>query len=244
MTENIKAALEYAVELNQHGLEIVTAGDGTEYYDANKTRMVELDPKRYPRTLELSTLTSLVEYLKSDLNGMQDQRLIVAVEKNDEVCVWSENDEFEHRTLLVDVKARVPELTFGRFISSEQFNIMLQSNFIDDADRGALLDFASALKIENGAEIEDNGVSQVATVKTGVASLAKGKVPNPVDLRPYRTFNEVEQPASKFVFRIDKNAQMALFEADGKRWVQEAVGNIATYLKAELADMEHITVLA
>ncbi|NQN13819.1 hypothetical protein HPA25_07815 [Streptococcus suis] len=244
MTENIKAALEYAVELNQHGLEIVTAGDGTEYYDANKTRMVELDPKRYPRTLELSTLTSLVEYLKSDLNGMQDQRLIVAVEKNDEVCVWSENDEFEHRTLLVDVKARVPELTFGRFISSEQFNIMLQSNFIDDADRRALLDFASALKIENGAEIEDNGVSQVATVKTGVASLAKGKVPNPVDLRPYRTFNEVEQPASKFVFRIDKNAQMALFEADGKRWVQEAVGNIAAYLKAELADLEHITVLA
>ncbi|HEL2480588.1 TPA: hypothetical protein TZY47_000706 [Streptococcus suis] len=244
MTENIKAALEYAVELNQHGLEIVTAGDGTEYYDANKTRMVELDPKRYPRTLELSTLTSLVEYLKSDLNGMQDQRLIVAVEKNDEVCVWSENDEFEHRTLLVDVKARVPELTFGRFISSEQFNIMLQSNFIDDADREALLDFASALKIENGAEIEDNGVSQVATVKTGVASLAKGKVPNPVDLRPYRTFNEVEQPASKFVFRIDKNAQMALFEADGKRWVQEAVGNIAVYLKAELADLEHITVLA
>ncbi|HEM3496839.1 hypothetical protein NKE60_09725 [Streptococcus suis] len=244
MTENIKAALEYAVELNQHGLEIVTAGDGTEYYDANKTRMVELDPKRYPRTLELSTLTSLVEYLKSDLNGMQDQRLIVAVEKNDEVCVWSENDEFEHRTLLVDVKARVPEFTFGRFISSEQFNIMLQSNFIDDADRGALLDFASALKIENGAEIEDNGVSQVATVKNGVASLAKGKVPNPVDLRPYRTFNEVEQPASKFVFRIDKNAQMALFEADGKRWVQEAVGNIAAYLKAELADLEHITVLA
>ncbi|HEM3542661.1 hypothetical protein [Streptococcus suis] len=244
MTENIKAALEYAVELNQHGLEIVTAGDGTEYYDANRTRMVELDPKRYPRTLELSTLTSLVEYLKSDLNGMQDQRLIVAVEKNDEVCVWSENDEFEHRTLLVDVKARVPELTFGRFISSEQFNIMLQSNFIDDADRGALLDFASALKIENGAEIEDNGVSQVATVKNGVASLAKGKVPNPVDLRPYRTFNEVEQPASKFVFRIDKNAQMALFEADGKRWVQEAVGNIAAYLKAELADLEHITVLA
>ncbi|HEL1984391.1 TPA: hypothetical protein TY284_001873 [Streptococcus suis] len=244
MTENIKAALEYAVELNQYGLEIVTAGDGTEYYDANKTRMVELDPKRYPRTLELSTLTSLVEYLKSDLNGMQDQRLIVAVEKNDEVCVWSENDEFEHRTLLVDVKARVPELTFGRSLSSEQFNIMLQSNFIDDNDRSALLEFASALKIENGAEIDDNGVFQVATVKTGVASLAKGKAPNPVLLRPYRTFGEVEQPASLFVFRIDKNAQMALFEADGKRWVQEAVGNIAAYLKAELADLEHITVLA
>lgn len=244
MSENIKAALEYAVDLNQYGLEIVTAADGTEYYDAHKTKMVELKPKRYPKTLELSTLTSLVDYLKTDLNNMKKQRLIVAVEKNDEVCVWSENDELEHRTLLVDAKARIPELIFGQFMSSEEFNIMLQSNFIDDNDRDTLLEFASALKIESGSEIEDNGVSQVATIKSGVASLAKGKAPNPVLLRPYRTFAEVEQPASQFVFRIDKQARMALFEADGKRWVQEAVGNIAAYLKAELADQEHITVLA
>lgn len=244
MSENIKAALEYAVDLNQYGLEIVTAADGTEYYDAHKTKMVELKPKRYPKTLELSTLTSLVDYLKTDLNNMKKQRLIVAVEKNDEVCVWSENDELEHRTLLVDAKARIPELIFCQFMSSEEFNIMLQSNFIDDNDRDTLLEFASALKIESGSEIEDNGVSQVATVKSGVASLAKGKAPNPVLLRPYRTFAEVEQPASQFVFRIDKQARMALFEADGKRWVQEAVGNIAAYLKAELADQEHITVLA
>lgn len=244
MTDNIKEALEYAVELSEYGNEIVQADDGTEYYDANKTRMVQLEPKRYPRTLELSTLTSLVDYLKTDLNNMKKQRLIVTVDKNDEVCVWSENDELEHRTLLVDVKARIPEVTFGRFLSSEQFNIMLQSNFIDYADRGTLLDFASALKIENGSEIEDNGVSQVATVKTGVASLAKGKAPNPVTLRPYRTFSEVEQPASLFVFRIDKQAQMALFEADGKHWVQEAVSNIAAYLKEQLAEQEHITVLA
>ena len=187
---------------------------------------------------------SKVDYLKTDLNNLKNQRLIVAVEKNDEVCVWSENDELEHRTLLVDVKARIPELSFGRFLSSEQFNIMLQSNFIDDNDRGTLLEFASALKIENGAEIEDTGVYQVATVKTGVASLAKGKTPNPVTLRPYRTFGEVEQPASLFVFRIDKQANMALFEADGKRWVADAVGNIAAYLKEQLADQKHITVLA
>ncbi|MGT2969094.1 hypothetical protein [Streptococcus azizii] len=243
-TENIKAALEYAVELNEHGLEILTAADGTEYYDANKFDLKELDPKRYPKVMWLSTLTSLVDYLKSGLNNLSNQRLIIVVEKNDEVCVYSENDEFEQRTLLAKSKARIPELTFGRFLSSEQFNIILQSNFIDDNDRGTLLEFASALKIENGAEIEDNGVSQVATVKTGVASLARGKAPNPVTLRPYRTFSEVEQPASLFVFRIDKQANMALFEADGKRWVADAVGNIAAYLKEQLADQEHITVLA
>ena len=243
-TEGIKEALEYVVELKECGQEIVESSDGTEYYDSRKFSLTELNPKRYPQTLELSTLTSLVDYLKTDLNQLKDQKLIVVVEKNDEVCVWSEDDELKHRTLLVDVKARIPELTFGRFLSSEQFNIMLQSNFIDGNDRGALLEFASALKIENGAEIEDNGVSQVATVKTGVASLAKGKVPNPVDLRPYRTFTEVEQPSSKFVFRIDKNGEMALFEADGKRWVSDAVSRIADYLKKELSGEKHITVLS
>ena len=242
--EGIKEALEYAVELRECGQEILESSDGTEYYDSRKFSLTELNPKRYPQTLKLSTLTSLVDYLKTDLNQLKDQKLIVVVEKNDEVCVWSEDDEFEHRTLLVDVKARIPELTFGRFLSSEQFNIMLQSNFIDGNDRGALLEFASALKIENGAEIEDNGVSQVATVKTGVASLAKGKVPNPVDLQPYRTFTKVEQPSSKFVFRIDKNGQMALFEADGKRWVSDTVRSIADYLKEELSGEKHITVLS
>ena len=243
-TEGIKEALEYAVELRECGQEIVESSDGTEYYDSRKFSLTELNPKRYPQTLELSTLTSLVDYLKTDLNQLKNQKLIVVVEKNNEVCVWSEDDEFEHRTLLVDVKARIPELTFGRFLSSEQFNIMLQSNFIDGNDRGALLEFASALKIENGAEIEDNGVSQVATVKTGVASLAKGKTPNPVTLRPYRTFSEIEQPASLFVFRIDKQANMALFEADGKRWVSDAVRMIADYLKEELSRERHITVLS
>ena len=86
-TENLKAALEYAVELNECGLEILTAADGTEYYDANKFNLKGLDPKRYPKTLYLSTLTSLVDYLKTDLNNLKNQRLIVAVEKNDEVCV-------------------------------------------------------------------------------------------------------------------------------------------------------------
>ncbi|AFC93727.1 phage protein [Streptococcus pneumoniae] len=65
-----------------------------------------------------------------------------------------------------------------------------------------------------------------------------------MELFQNRTFSEVEQPASLFVFRIDKQANMALFEADGKRWVADAVGNIAAYLKEQLADQKHITVLA
>lgn len=244
MSENIKEALEYAVELNQQGLEIVMADDGTEYYDANKVRMVELDPKRYPETLHLKTLKSLVDYLKSGLNGLDEMNLIVVVEDNKEVTVYTEDDELENRVRLISVAAQIPIIPFDSWQSSEQFNIMLQSLFINSDDRSPLLDFASRLKVENGAEIQDSGVNQVTTVKNGVASLAQAKTPNPVTLRPYRTFAEVDQPESQFVFRINSQANLALFEADGGKWRLEAIENVANYLREELSTKENITILA
>ncbi|VTS32597.1 phage protein [Streptococcus pseudoporcinus] len=85
---------------------------------------------------------------------------------------------------------------------------------------------------------------KTATIKQGVASLVKAKAPNPVTLRPYRTFAEVEQPASQFIFRINQRAEMALFEADGGKWRLDAINNIANFLKEELADQTNITILA
>ena len=81
-------------------------------------------------------------------------------------------------------------------------------------------------------------------MKSGVASLAKATAPNPVTLRPYRTFTEVAQPSSQFVLRINKDAELALFEADGGKWKLEAIKNIADYLKTGLEDQDNITILA
>ena len=44
------------------------------------------------------------------------------------------------------------------------------------------------------------------------------KVPNPVILRPYRTFMEVTQPAISCVFRVRKGPELSLHEADGGEW--------------------------
>ncbi|MGV8103295.1 hypothetical protein ACE15I_33430, partial [Bacillus thuringiensis] len=88
---------------------------------------------------------------------------------------------------------------------------------------------------------------QAVTVKTGVASRGNAKVPNPVQLSPYRTFVEVEQPESKFVFRMREGARCGLFEADGGAWKLEAMNNIKEYLKEALAqeiESEKVFVLA
>lgn len=245
MTENLKEALSYTVELADRENKIIKSGTGREYYDSNRHSLRELQPRQYAPVLNLRTLRSLVDYLKSDNDLINQKQVVVVVESSQKVSVYDQVDfEYGQRNQLVCVQAAVPRIPFDNWHDQEEFNIMLQSMFIDDTDRGIVLDFASHLKIEKGAEVQDNGVSQIATVRDGVASLAQAKTPNPVTLRPYRTFNEVEQPASQFVFRINKSANLALFEADGGKWQLEAISNIADYLTKELADNDKITILA
>ena len=76
-------------------------------------------------------------------------------------------------------------------------------------------------------------------------------VPNPVNLIPYRTFLEVEQPASDFIFRISEGRGGApvfkLVAADGGLWKSQAVENVKKYLTEALKDIpnrEQITIIA
>ncbi|HEM3705068.1 TPA: hypothetical protein U1C94_001396 [Streptococcus suis] len=244
MAENIKDALEYAVRLAGNEEKIIAAGNGKLYYDGNIHALRELETRPIPPRLYLNTLDSLVDYLKTDLDSLGKKRVLVIVESPKEVTVYEELDKDANRATLVTVESMTPDIHFGRYEETSDFNIMLQSRFVDAEDRGTVLEFASALKIDNGTEIVDNGVSQTATIKTGVASLGQAKAPNPVTLRPYRTFAEVEQPASQFIYRINKLGSMALFEADGGKWKLDAINNIATYLKSKLSEQDNITILA
>ena len=69
------------------------------------------------------------------------------------------------------------------------------------------------------ANYDDDGVSQKTTIKIGIANKTDVIVPNPMKLRPYRTFAEIEQPESSYVFRImdtDRGPAFKLVEA-GRR---------------------------
>lgn len=80
----------------------------------------------------------------------------------------------------------------------------------------------------------DDGISQQVTIKTGVATVGNAIVPNPVTLKPYRTFVEVEQPESKFIFRMKDGPTAALFEADGGVWRNKAMHEIKKYIYENL----------
>ena len=69
-------------------------------------------------------------------------------------------------------------------------------------------------------------------------------MPNPVELAPYRTFPEVEQPISKFIFRMQEGPRAALYEADGGAWRNKAILSIKEYLQEELKELENIEIIA
>ncbi|MFX4306338.1 hypothetical protein F8N00_13185 [Exiguobacterium sp. A1_3_1] len=99
-----------------------------------------------------------------------------------------------------------------------------------------ILKMVGNLKEDNVRGVGDDGISQAVTMKTGVATVADVKVVNPVTLAPYRTFIEVDQPESKFVLRMQNGPRVALFEADGGAWKNEAIRNIEDYLMEALSE--------
>ena len=237
----IKKALEYIVGLKAPQLNEI---NGETYSDKELHRII-YNPKA--SSIEMTTLTSLVEYIKANVDSMYE-KMIVHVESPTKVRLYSQLDDERIREHMVSVEAQIPDFSYGRYMGHESFLIALQSKFIDSEDRALLLRFAGT--VENGtvAQYGDDGVTQKATIKTGIASKGEAVVPNPVKLRPFRTFMEVEQPESSFIFRMRQSeangVDCAIFEADGGAWKNAAMKNIKDYLQYELADMPKFTVIS
>lgn len=237
----LREAFEYIVGLRKP--EIVEI-NGEQYSDKELTRICH-NPKA--NRIEMTTLTSLVEYIKSNIDIMAP-KMIVHVVNPTRVILFSQLDDDREREYLIDVKAQVPEFRYGSYMNHESFLIALQSKFIDNPDRELLMKFTGT--VENGtvAQYGDDGITQKATIKTGIASKGDAIVPNPVKLRPFRTFIEVDQPESAFVFRMRQEersgVECAIFEADGGAWKNAAMKNIKEYLQYELAYLPKFTVIS
>lgn len=237
LAENTIKPKERVVKINGSNFVIDEAG----HYDRIKPRVYNAkDP------LIIKTLTGLVDYIKSNLER-KEAKLLLHIEKPDEVSLMGLLAEDGSREYLASAQAIVPRFNFDYFLDIEEFNVALQSVFAPTADRDILLKVVGNLKEDNVKTTGDDGISQAVTIKTGVATAADVKVPNPVTLAPYRTFIEVKQPESKFIFRMKDGPRGAIFEADGGAWRNQAILNIKTFLEEQLTNeiaSGKITILA
>lgn len=233
----IKEALQYIIGLQKEPY--IKDINGSTYTDTDLKR-INHNPKA--ATLGMSTLTSLVDYIRGNIDTMAP-KMIIEASSPTRVELYSQLDSDRTREYLVEVNANIPVFNFGEFQDKENFIIGMQAKFLDDiqTDKALVLRFAGTVESKSVAQYGDDGVTQKASIKTGIASKSNAVVPNPVALRPYRTFIEVEQPKSDFIFRMkegkyDDGVQCALFEADGGAWKNVAVRNIKEYLENELSE--------
>lgn len=237
--EGLLGAIQYLVETGEE--KFIKEEINGAIYTNKDLRRVE-DPRA--DAIKTTTLTSVVDYIKENVDNVQANPIIVHVESFERVSIKAELNKDRKRECVMVAEALTPSVTTDRFLNAERFNIMLQSSFVENQDRALLLKVTGCIKEEAVKSIGDDGISQAATIKTGVASVNDVKIPNPVILAPYRTFPEVDQPLSKFVFRMQSGPECALYEADGGSWKNIAMENIKEYLQVSLEGFNNVKIIS
>ncbi len=237
-----KEALEYLVNLGIDGKPVVQV-DGKPY-SLKQLRPVE---ENEPEPLEFNFLDSLLTYLRKQVDYLCKEKLIIEIKSPTSIALHTQlMGSFNQRFNPVLCTALVNPFPWGSFIDPDNFIIMAQSRFVETEDLAKIRAIVGNVKSEEVVQFSDDGISQQVTAKAGIARVENVVIPPRVKLAPYRTFIEVEQPESEFVFRARKAGDLphfALFEADGGAWRIEAMKRIKAYLEEKLEGIENVVVL-
>ena len=247
MSVGFRDALQYVVGLKVDGMDPkIVEIDGKTYCDKDLRRYHSFD---MADEIRANTLTAVVDYIKGKSEELRETMLLHVVSPT-EVRLYSGLIDERDREYLLKSSAIVNEFQFDHYYDQERFLIELQSNFIPTEDLESIMKVAGTIQAGTTANYKDDGISQKTTIKSGIANNTDVIVPNPVRLRPYRTFGEIEQPESAYVFRIkdsERGPAFKLVEADGGLWKNAAMKRIKGYLESGLAEeleRYHITVIA
>lgn len=227
--------------------EVFTVNGKTYIHVNGNLERVMPDKVFKPDLFRTFSLSGLVDFIRHDVDGIfkdESNKYMVRVTNPTLVEVLSPiAGDWKERVTVAQCEAPVPNIRFGCYMNADEFQIMLQTCFMDTPNRDTVLKVVGSVKKEQSMQTADDGVSQKITVNAGVATAAEVTFKNPVPLTPYRTFTEVKQPESPFVLRFDENGRAALFTGDPCAWKLESVENIKYYLMDEL-DGYNVVVIA
>lgn len=185
-----------------------------------------------------STLTGLIDLLRCHINELCKLDCFIHVESPTSVSVAHLfcNQYGERQQHIAVELPKLGQFEFGRYLGQEEFIIGLQAFFELTQGREELLRMVSSITGEQSSLSEDDGISQKVTVKAGVTLKTEKEAKRVVALKPYRTFREIDQPTSLFVFRVKTSPnspgpQCALFEADGGMWKLDAAQRIKAWIE-------------
>ncbi len=198
-----------------------------------------------PDLLQVTSLESVCDYVEANLDNLDLTKLVLVVNSPTQVSLCSElKMPFSQRFTYLQANLLALTLPIGQYYESEEFNVLVQATMANVFDKEKLLRYIANIKSVGEIGIYDDGTAQQITVKKGIAAVEKDVLPNPVTLAPFRTFHEIEQPESQFIFRVKEENGKFLFqltEADGGKWKNNAHLRIKNYFLERLPDLHIIS---
>ena len=213
--------------------------NGSTFVISGSGGVEEIHPTIYhPDTLPLRSLEALVKMVQTEAANMAAPLYITVPNHLTVRCFGQPDPDTRYfRQVYYEAKATdVPGFQDG-FRDQEKAIIELRSRFAPGEGVDYLLDLLSRISKNSGVTTTDNGVSQTVEARQGVALKTVIPVKPRVPLRPYRTFQEVEQPESEFLLRLDEEGNIGLFEADGGMWKLTARQTVKAFLEKELSGL-------
>lgn len=191
-----------------------------------------------PIPLALNSLDALVKLVKTEALRRYSTPLYLTVPNHEAVDCFAQpgdaDDRFTRLTYYTANATDVPGWEARTQLSFEEAMIALRTRFQPTPDTEYALKLLS--EITTGAKItfNDNGVATSVVTKKGIDLQSNQAIRPIITLKPYRTFQEVEQPASQFLIRVSDRG-ISFIEADGGMWKLKARETIKAYLEEAFA---------
>ena len=237
---NIVNDIERIVKGNKDGTVLEVKG---RTYIMERGEANEVEEKEYLLNdrVELTDLKSFCELIKNEIDKI-GTTLFVQVVSPTQVKAFTTLDG-KNRRFTPYVCNCSGRSNFDMWQDYEEFVINLRANFVPTDDTQSVIKMIANIVNCDNQELTDDGVSQSVRTQRGT-QVGQQEVKSIIKLAPFRTFPDVAQPVSEFLFRIrDNGRHFGLFEADGGRWKLDAKKNIADYVNTFFEATDKVKVL-
>ena len=191
-----------------------------------------------PDEKALSSLDALIQIVKTEALRLYTPPIYIEAEGYSEVSCFLRTDPEQryNRDYLYSVEATdVPGWADKTELPFEEALIAIRTRFQPSPDADYLLRLLS--EITSGAKVTyaDNGIATTVVSQKGISLQSSEAIRPIITLRPYRTFQEIDQPVSEFHIRIGERS-IRFIEADGGMWKLHARRTIVEYLNDHLVE--------
>ena len=236
----IKEAIDLILELRDAAKPIVEVVGNRSY----NVREGKLFPILEPAvdSMGFSTLTGLVAWAEKHAadaigKGIPDTtKPYFVVDSFRRVSLYSPVfGSFRQRSEIAFAFHEYNEFPYGQFMDTATLITKTQTRFKMEGDLEKLLAIVGSVKEEDIRQNNDDGITQSVVARKSIITGENVDLPNPVMLKPFKTFAEIEVPEIAHVFRGETGLRWALFETDDSQWKKEAMLRVQTWLKKNTA---------